>query len=380
MINFLENIFTAKAPVREKKVQRNSPFTAEQKSTSRNNYVRLLERAERDADAIIAQDAGAGECPPAALSDFKIKGFIGEGQFSRVFKVRLKVKGMILALKATKKKRVEEDDAVERLFREKRLQWAMSFPFIVSLHYAFHDAKCVYLVTEFAMYGDLFSCFGGKKLHPRMAKTFTAQIIMALEYMHACRLAYRDLKPGNVFIFEDGYVKLGDFGFTKKVTAKTFSTLGTAQYLAPEVIRKAGHTMAVDWWSLGVMLFEFLYGLNPFCFDPSRTEAVEIFAQISEKNVLIPDGRESDVAQLIGGFLEKESQNRLGTGVADMDKIRRNPWFGDISFEELFEKRIDFKVKLDPVKIQFSLHPHRLKNIFPEAPEDAFEGFTTSSS
>jgi serine/threonine protein kinase len=134
------------------------------------------------------------------------------------------------------------------------------------------------MTFEFVQGGEIFRLLRKEKLFPNDVTLFyITEIASALDYLHSKRIAYRDLKPENILICNDGHIKLTDFGFAKKVTDKTFTLCGTPEYLAPEIIMNSGHNHGVDWWAMGVLLFEMLTGFPPF-YDPVP---YEIYRKIS---------------------------------------------------------------------------------------------------
>jgi protein kinase A len=150
---------------------------------------------------------------------------------------------------------------VEHAHNERDILGSVSHPFLVKLWGTFQSETHVFLVTDYVPGGELFRIIRKyKKLNGEAAKFYAAEVLLAIEHLHANDIAYRDLKPENILIDHRGHVKLTDFGFAKRVPDMTWTVCGTPDYLAPEIIRSQGYTKAVDWWSLGVLIYEMLTG------------------------------------------------------------------------------------------------------------------------
>jgi len=191
-----------------------------------------------------------------ALSDFKIEKVIGRGAFGKVFLVTKKDTGQLYALKALKKHVLEKRNQRIHTSTERQILAEVDSPFLVQLRFAFQTLDKLYMVMDYMPAGELF-------LHLRRAGRFTedrtkfyaAEILLALEYLHIRGIIYRDLKPENVLLDQDGHIRLSDFGLSKKGLlpesgAKAFTFCGTPEYLAPEILKGVGHDKAVDYWSL----------------------------------------------------------------------------------------------------------------------------------
>jgi serum/glucocorticoid-regulated kinase 2 len=199
------------------------------------------------------------------LDDFELLSLIGKGTYGKVYQVKKKDTGRIYALKALNKESLIARHQVTHTKTERKVLQEIDHPFIVSLKYAFQTPKKVYMVMEFFNGGELFFHMKNeRRFNEERAAFYGAQIVLALEYLHEKNIIYRDLKPENVLLDDQGFVKLTDFGLsiqlkTADELAKTIC--GTPEYVAPEVLKGKGYSKPVDWWTLGALLFELMTGL-----------------------------------------------------------------------------------------------------------------------
>lgn len=201
---------------------------------------------------------------------------IGTGSFGKVYLALLD--GKSFALKILSKKRIAETKQVAHIKNEKNILASVEHPFIVNLIESFQDESNLYLAFEFIQGGEIFRLLRKENIFPNDVTLFyIAEITLALQYLHQRQIAYRDLKPENLLVGSDGHIKITDFGFAKKIEDRSYSLCGTPEYLAPEIILGQGHNHGVDWWSLGVLLYELLAGSTPF-FD---TNPCDIYVKIA---------------------------------------------------------------------------------------------------
>lgn len=189
-------------------------------------------------------------------------------------------------MKVLRKEIVKEKGQVEHTKAEREILAEIKHPFLMGLHYAFQTKHKLYMVMDYMPGGELYIHL---RTHGLMdeptAKFYVCEIVLALEHLHQNKIIYRDLKPENVLIGKDGHIKLTDFGLSKKVEKATYTFCGTAEYLAPEIIRGTGHDMSVDWWALGTLMYEMIMGKPPFCSD-NRQETLQ---KIVEEKPVFPD-------------------------------------------------------------------------------------------
>eukprot|EP00743_Colponemidia_sp_Colp-15_P011346 GILK01012644.1.p1 GENE.GILK01012644.1~~GILK01012644.1.p1 ORF type:complete len:337 (-),score=33.35 GILK01012644.1:325-1335(-) len=270
-----------------------------------------------------------------SLEDLELKETLGTGSFGRVRLCKLKGSSDYYAIKCLKKREIIKMKQVQHIIAEKNILMEVSHPFIVNLLCSFQDDKKLYLVLEFVIGGEMFTHLRSAGRFPNdVAKYYHAELVLAFEYMHTKDIIYRDLKPENLLLDYKGHVKITDFGFAKKVPERTFTLCGTPEYLAPEVIQSKGHGKAVDWWTMGILLYEFIAGYPPFYDDtPFR-----IYEKILEGKIKFPNWFDSRAKDLVKGLLMTDHTKRLGTlrnGVAD---IKGHPYFHGANWEKLFNR------------------------------------------
>ena len=205
------------------------------------------------------------EFKPLKLSDLRIVATLGVGGFGRVELVQIAgdTKNRSFALKQMKKSQIVETRQQQHIMSEKEIMEESDCGFIVKLYKTFKDRKYLYMLMESCLGGELWTILRDRgNFDDGTTRFYTACVIEAFEYLHSRGIIYRDLKPENLLLDGEGYVKLVDFGFAKKlqVGRKTWTFCGTPEYVAPEVILNKGHDISADYWSLGVLMFELLTG------------------------------------------------------------------------------------------------------------------------
>lgn len=297
------------------------------------------------------------------LSDFELKQTLGTGSFGRVRLCKNKKNGDYYAIKCLKKREIIKMKQVQHILAEKKILQELSHPFIVNMVASFADERKLYLVLEFVVGGEIFTHLRSAGRFPNdVAKFYHAELVLAFEYMHTKDIIYRDLKPENLLLDNKGHAKITDFGFAKKVPERTFTLCGTPEYLAPEVIQSKGHGKAVDWWTMGILLYEFIAGYPPF-YDESP---FRIYEKILEGKVKFPNWFDSRARDLVKGMLMIDHTKRLGTlknGVAD---IKTHPYFHGANWEKLLAKHYPAPI---PVKTKGPGDTSNFES-YPESTED----------
>uniref|UniRef100_A0A8C5B4Y6 Protein kinase C n=1 Tax=Gadus morhua TaxID=8049 RepID=A0A8C5B4Y6_GADMO len=332
------------------------------------------------------------------LPDFDLLRVIGRGSYAKVLLVRLKKTERIYAMKVVKKELVNDDEDIDWVQTEKHVfEQASNHPFLVGLHSCFQTESRLFFVIEYVNGGDLmFHMQRQRKLPEEHARFYSAEISLALNYLHERGIIYRDLKLDNVLLESEGHIKLTDYGMCKEGlrpgdTTSTFC--GTPNYIAPEILRGEDYGFSVDWWALGVLMFEMMAGRSPFDIvgssdNPDQNTEDYLFQVILEKQIRIPRSLSVKAASVLKGFLNKDPKERLGchpqTGFAD---IMGHPFFRNVDWELMEQKQVlpPFKPNisgefgLDNFDAQFTNEPIQLTpdddDVVEKIDQSEFEGF-----
>jgi len=277
------------------------------------------------------------------LKDMQKVRILGVGTFGKVWLVSHKKSNKALALKMLQKSEIIGHHQVEGVIREKNIMSSLDHPFVVNLISTFQDLSSLYMLIELVQGGELFSVIHTETNDgiPNInARFYAACILESLSHLHHRHISYRDLKPENVLIDSKGYGVLVDLGFAKIVMEKTYTLCGTPEYLAPEIILSKGHDKGVDYWALGVLIYEMLVGRSPFYAYGS--DQVSLFKRIVQVRYVFPQGTVIDLAQdLIGHLIVRRQANRFGClARGDMD-VRDHPWLAPIDADKLLKRTIE---------------------------------------
>ncbi|KAI4094373.1 MAG: hypothetical protein LQ344_002273 [Seirophora lacunosa] len=287
--------------------------------------------------------------------DFQIIKLIGKGTFGQVYLVRKKDTQRLYAMKVLSKKVIVQKKEVAHTLGERNIlvRTAMAeSPFIVGLKFSFQTTTDLYLVTSYMSGGELFwHLQKAGRFHEGRAKFYIAELILALQHLHKYDIVYRDLKPENILLDANGHIALCDFGLSKANLTKDDTTntfCGTTEYLAPEVLLdEQGYTTMVDFWSLGVLVFEMCCGWSPFYADDTQ----QMYKNIAFGKVRFPrDALSNEGRNFVKGLLNRNPKHRLGA-INDAEDLKAHPFFADMDWAALANKTIvpPFKPQLKSV-------------------------------
>mmetsp|Transcript_2028 Transcript_2028/g.3813 ORF Transcript_2028/g.3813 Transcript_2028/m.3813 type:complete len:329 (-) Transcript_2028:48-1034(-) len=277
------------------------------------------------------------------LEDLTLGVTLGTGTFGRVRLAKDK-DGNVYALKILSKAEIIRLKQVEHIKSEKNILSKIHHPFIVNLYSVFQDERTVYMCLDYVAGGELFSHLRrAGRFGNDTARFFAASIVLAFEYLHSMHIAYRDLKPENLLLDKEGYLKITDFGFAKIVEDRTWTLCGTPEYLAPEIIQSKGHGLGVDWWALGILIYEMLAGYPPF-YDENP---FGIYQKILAGKIDFPGHFDSHAKDLIKKLLVADKSKRLGSLKSGADDIKKHKWFKGFDFKALFEKKLRAPLQID---------------------------------
>eukprot|EP01059_Diplonema_ambulator_P012264 TRINITY_DN22522_c0_g1_i1.p1 TRINITY_DN22522_c0_g1~~TRINITY_DN22522_c0_g1_i1.p1 ORF type:complete len:595 (+),score=166.67 TRINITY_DN22522_c0_g1_i1:60-1844(+) len=269
------------------------------------------------------------------LKDFDLVCVVGIGSFGKVMKVRHRESKLVYAMKVLNKDQIIQNKMVAHTNAEKMILEMVDHPFVVNLHYAFQTKKQLIFILDFLSGGELFyhlqRC---KKFSESRARFYTAEIALALSHLHSLGVIYRDLKPENLVLDEKGHVMLTDFGLAKTdAKGTTYTFCGTPEYMAPELVLKQGHTQAVDWWSLGIFLYEMVVGIPPF-----YTQNVsQMYELILNKPLDFPATFVSmPLRDILTKLLDRDPNKRL----CQIDALTSHPFFEGMDFDALLRREV----------------------------------------
>eukprot|EP00516_Mucochytrium_quahogii_P002826 CAMPEP_0203756554 /NCGR_PEP_ID=MMETSP0098-20131031/9821_1 /ASSEMBLY_ACC=CAM_ASM_000208 /TAXON_ID=96639 /ORGANISM=" , Strain NY0313808BC1" /LENGTH=333 /DNA_ID=CAMNT_0050648481 /DNA_START=140 /DNA_END=1138 /DNA_ORIENTATION=- len=281
-----------------------------------------------------------------SMDDFNMGVTLGTGSFGRVRFATYKTNSAVpCAIKMLKKTEVVRLQQVEHMLAEKSILEAISkgtdgltcHPFIVNLYSTFQDDCFLYMVLEYVNGGEFFTHLRRMgRLENNAAKFYCASVALIFSHLHKEDIIYRDLKPENLLLDHQGFLKITDFGFAKKVLFKTYTLCGTPEYIAPEVLLNKGHGKGVDWWTLGILMFEMLAGQPPFVDE----DPMGIYQQILAGSISFPRYFDRNAKGIIKKLLLADLTKRFGCLKRGAQDIMDHKWFCGIKFDDLLAKKL----------------------------------------
>eukprot|EP00347_Sterkiella_histriomuscorum_P015797 403355646 len=299
---------------------------------------------------------------------------LGSGSFGEVYLVKEKFTSQLFAMKILNKSKIMGQNLVRYAKTERNVLSYTRHPFIVNLNYAFQTNTKLFLILDFCPGGDLGKILQReRKFTEDRARIYAAEILLALEDLHKRDIIYRDLKPDNVVLDYDGHAQLTDFGLSKEgveeVSKGAKSFCGSVAYLAPEMLRRAGHGKSVDWYLFGVLIYEMVVGCPPY-FSPKKEE---LFNNIQKGVLKIPASLSEECKNLIVSLLNRNPSKRLGAGPEGCEEIKAHSFFEGMDWKMAKDK------KLQPPKPEFNAKFLNQLQSLNEAPDESllkvFEDF-----
>jgi len=271
-------------------------------------------------------------------SDLRVIGTLGKGSFGYVQLVKDVNSKATFALKAVSKAQIVQTGQQGHIMSEKRVMQNFKHPFCIRLHNTYKDKNRLYFLLEPSLGGELFSVLRARTLFDEdTARFYAGSVVLAFEYMHSKNYIYRDLKPENLLLDDRGFLKVTDFGFAKELlTGRTWTLCGTPDYLAPEIVAGKGHGKGVDWWTLGVFIYEMLASYPPFYDeDPMKT-----YAKIMHGNITFPSHFSKESVNLVQKLLHHKPTKRLGVVKGGAKLIKKHAWFKNFDFDKLYAREV----------------------------------------
>jgi serine/threonine protein kinase len=285
------------------------------------------------------------------LDDYTLLKVLGKGSFGKVVLVRKKHTDALYAMKILSKPAVILRQQVEHTRAERNVLTHSGSPFIVSMHAAFQSNDKLYLVLDYCPGGELFFHLSRAGTFPeRVTQFYAAELVMALEYLHSQNIVYRDMKPENVLLDAKGHVKLADFGLAKEnvsdYASGCNSLCGTPEYLAPEVLGRMGHGLAVDWWGLGMLVYEMLTGLPPWYTQDKR----QLMLDLRAAPLTFPPHVSEKSRAFVAALLVRNPSKRLGSQFGlDAKEVKQHPFFSGLDWVKTADRKLPVPIR--PCKV-----------------------------
>ncbi|CAH8470157.1 unnamed protein product [Schistosoma intercalatum] len=323
-------------------VQRSNSGPVVLSTEKENKDVPTSESPRTAASEIFSELSSNKSTTILSMIDFRTVAVLGRGHFGKVLLSQYHRDNKYYAIKSLKKAEIIFRNEVDTLLTEKRILQIITdaqHPFLINLIACFQTKEHVMFVMEYAQGGDLMSLIQKNVFKEPQAVFYAGCVVLGIEFLHSKKIVYRDLKLDNLLLDSEGFVKMADFGLCKEGMGpddRTSTFCGTPEFLAPEVLTDSSYTRAVDWWGLGVLIFEMLVGECPF---PGESEE-EIFDSIVNKSVCYPNYLSMEAKLIMGRLLRRNAAQRLGSSVQDAEEIKRQPFFRKLDFQALLAQKI----------------------------------------
>ncbi|KAJ2384276.1 hypothetical protein GGI05_005061, partial [Coemansia sp. RSA 2603] len=287
----------------------------------------------------------------ASIDDFSVLRLIGKGGYGKVYLVQHKFSHRYYAMKVLRKASILlKRRQITFTMTERSILSEVQHPFIVKLFYAFQSNSKLYLIMEYVAGGELFTHMANERIFSEdQAVFYAAQLVLALAHLHSLGIVFRDIKPENCLLDRHGHLVLTDFGLSKTALAedgRTNTFCGTPSYMAPEILDASiSYEFSVDWWSLGILIYEMLTGSVPF----KGKSPAQISKNIAKTKVKYPVYMTPDAKDLVIRLLRKNPDQRLGYGPKGVDMLKKHRFFRKINWDRLEKDHMSFVPPIVPV-------------------------------
>ena len=292
------------------------------------------------------------------LNEYDIGDTIKVMPMGRVKSAKSKRTNELIAIKFLNKSKIIKSNQIAHIHNEFKILQALDHPAIISILGANQDEKYMYFSLEFIPGGELFNLLKVEnKFSLEKAQFYAGQIVFVLDYLHSKNIIYRNLKPENILINKNGYIKITDFELSKEIQDRTYTMCGTPAYLAPEIILNKGYGLSVDWWAFGILLYEMICGVDPF----SDEDVMKTYENILERKIKFSSDFDDKSRSLIKHLLEPDLSKRYGNLKNGVKDIKNHPFFKSMNWDKLLRQEIEApfipKIKGDNELKYFNIYP-----------------------
>jgi serine/threonine protein kinase len=322
-------------------VTKKQPESKPDKNSILVEYKQYIDTLDKGQSYNYRQDI-AETSQAVSKNNFIFHFVVGKGGFGKVWRVESKKNKQFFAMKEMSKSKVISKRSVNSVMNERLLLCSLKHPYLVNMLHAFQDRENLYLVMDLMTGGDLrYHISRQRRFTEEQTKFFVGCIVVGLEYLHLHGILHRDIKPENLVLDMKGYVRITDLGIARIWRPDNSSdTSGTPGYMAPEVMCRQNHGVAVDYFALGIMTYEFMMGRRPYQGRSRKEIRDQILAkQVQIKKHEIPEGWSIEAADFINRLIQRKPINRLGlNGPAE---VKAHPWIKNYPWQKLLNKEID---------------------------------------
>ena len=265
------------------------------------------------------------------MKNFEILTVLGKGYYGKVMLCRKNGTQEVYAIKTVHKSRLVKSNKIHTIFSERNTLMKAQHPFIVQIYFAFQNETKFYIGLEFISGGELFKRVSEEDIVPiHDTRIYVAEAALALQHLHKHNIIFRDLKPENIMMGSDGHIKLTDFGLAKETEGTTSTFCGTNEYMAPEIVKERPYDDRVDWWSLGCLTYELLFGWPPF----RNERKSKLFKDICKKKPEFPEDADPQAVDFILALLRKKPEDRM-----TFSELKKHPFFQGMKFKDILLKK-----------------------------------------